>query len=268
MDPRWFSIPLIASTLVASGCQGWPTFANKPDLSGQQPVGTDLSTLLDIDWFTIDDIEPADDEAETTVGARTLEASFDEGAERAWIISGALTGTGWGEAIPKVKVGCDGSDELPRSPVIPMKSGGTDPELGDYTGDVDPLIITVPDDATLCMAFEADDAAVVAASERFGWDLLTYPVNSCGAPTDAPKLDAEEKMIGVGGGGATGAWRITVPADGAQGMLFSGYYPSDATLEIPYRVAYSVLRNGPDGSPSVCPPFPSADGDYPDSVQQ
>lgn len=223
-------LPWTPLALLASGCAGWPLYADPP---GADPEGVaapeDPRSLLDPEWEAIAEGEDVDDP--TAVAPRFLAPG------KALLVVGSLAGVGWSDAATPRPVASEAcGSEAPRGPF----------EQGDWIGDVDFVRVEVEADGQLCVEVATDRADV-------GWDLLLAEVDACGVPVAFVERDAEP--LGFGLGGREGGWGVQVAA-GSHAVLLAGYAPNDQEAEVAYRLGVSLLNPSPSGSVGPCPLLP------------
>ena len=120
-------------------------------------------------------------------------------------------------------------------------------ENGFYTGDVDTIAFTAPA-AALCVR------GLVPEGERFGWDLLVFPIDACGVP-GAPLADSAQAIYGLDRGGVSYGYGVVVPA-GRYVVLWASYDPDEPAAVLGYEVGISAVRPDALGGIDLCPLLP------------
>ena len=213
--------------LWVAGCSNWPLHGNLPqDDATLLPVGDDPRDLYDIEWVAAEELPDND----TPVGLEHHGVTF----QAARHYTGQLDGAGWWDDAQSVVLdgGCGSSWD--RSPL----------GAGDYTGDVDYVVVDVEAPGTLCGRLLVDPA-------DYGWDLLLQPLDSCDVPSELVMGD-DGQALGLGLGGPVGEWRAEVEA-GPYAILAAAYYPNDAEAVVSYELGVALI----EGSSPPCPLLPS-----------
>lgn len=237
LDIRTSTYAACAGLALVTGCADWPRFDHLPDDGASHAVDTPPGSLVTVTWSRVEEPDPDPGDDPTADGLPSAALSLGEGL----LLGGALGGLGWSdEAVPTPleDEACPGA----RGVRAPLPSG-------DYLGDVDVVLVDVPERATLCARLEIVDADAV------GWDLVAFPVDACGIP-GAALQDDRGAPLGADQGGPEGGWGAKVPA-GRYAVLLGAYDPYDPEARLPYALGVSVVPRGPDGQAGVCPLLPS-----------
>lgn len=223
----------VVALIVCGGCAEWPRLANVPEATDPVPAGADPGDLVDLTW-TVQSEGAVDNDQPNASGLSAQPIVRGAGV----VFEGSLDGVGWADALvplPLSDNNCPGTVGT-RSPLA----------AGDYSGDVDFLVIRVTEGGTLCAAAEVD-------ADSVGWDLAPQSLDPCGTPLGVLLDDGEP--VGVDLGGQAGGWALNV-GPGTYGLGFAGYAPNDESLVLAYRVAVAMVRPASDGSEGVCPTHP------------
>jgi hypothetical protein len=153
----------------------------------------------------------------------------DAGVLRAVIVSGegvtasgALDGVGYAGGSPLLR----GASDCAHGPAqrYPL------PE-GEYTGDVDVLVLDLTEAGRLCVTIElASDLA---------FDLLLLPLDICDLP-GAPEERAGA-VLGLARGGSSASWDAQVDA-GRYALQLAAWDPNDPALAVPWSLAMSLVQ--------------------------
>ncbi len=229
------TLVLVAITLC--GCGEWPRYKHVSEQTDLQPGDVDRTTLLTIEWA--EGQETPDAENDIPTGEDVRSESLSQGA--GVLVEGTLDGTGWLNSLVAediLSASCAGT--------IGKRTAQTE---GDYTADVDFIVIVDPeDDATLC-------GRALVDQETLGWDLALLEVDACGIPV-ATVTDDGGLELGIDLGGARGGWGIPVASNKSYAVLFAGYDPNDPANQVGYTVGISLVGSAPNGSAGVCPLLP------------
>lgn len=205
-----------------TACAEWPRANHLPPAVEAVPAGTDPRDAVVVSWTSREEVEPR--------SQPTGPADLGFGPGEGVIVTGALDGIGWNdEAVPELIVGADCGSEATRA-LVP----------GDYVGDADIVVVSLPARARLCLGLRA-------ASESEGLDAVAWSLDACGVPVEAVSADAP---LGLTGSGPLVEWSAEVDA-GVYAVLVAAYYPNDDGRSVPYRLAVSAQP-----VTEVCPPFP------------
>ena len=151
-------------------------------------------------------------------------------------VSGALEGSGYANETPELldMKGCDYSPTI-RSPYAD----------GDYTGDVDVHIVSVPEAGYLCVDMQTDADAV--------FDLLLFPLDACGLPGQ-PINGPSGYPIGIDQQEGTARWEHPVEP-GAYAVQAAAWKPDSSSRNLPYTLALSLMDSNP-ADQVRCPMMP------------
>ena len=105
--------------------------------------------------------------------------------------------------------------------------------------------------ATLC-------AWVVMEDPDLGWDLLLYPLDSCGLPREPVPNAAGDGLLGFQLQGQTGGWRAPVESGKQYAILLAGYDAFEPIAEYDYHVGAAIVA-GAEGR-ELCPLLPIEQG--------
>lgn len=229
---RTCSYAVCAGVVLVTGCAEWPRFDHLPDEAGSHAIDTPPGALVSVEWVDLD--EPVPDPGDHPDGdALPLALLGPGGGVR---VQGTLEGLGWSDVSrPRRIWNLDCADsEGYRSPL----------GSGDYLGDVDPLLVEVTAEGTLCAAVEFDRSDI-------GWDLVVFPLDACSIP-GAPLEGADGGILGFGLGGARGGFGEVVKA-GRYAVQLAAYDPYEPETALSYLLGVSVVPKAADGRPSLCP---------------
>jgi hypothetical protein len=235
LSPRL--LPLLLS-LVA--CDSWPRYSNLPnqdatvDVDQEDPaasVPVSWAFAAEPDLLVLPGADNGDPRASMVTPIVPLEGL---------VVDGVLRGIGFNAdfAPPVLQAeGCDAAQRLPAGE-------------GDWAGDVDFYRVDLAEPAVLC-------ASLSLPGEQLGWDLLLYPLDSCGLP-QAP-VEVGDTPLGWNRSGRTGGWKSRVEA-GSWAVLLAGYSAPSPVAEYRYRVALSAVPTSPAAPGSeICPSLPEGD---------
>jgi len=233
---RTSSYAVCAGVALVTGCADWPRFDHLPGDDGSLSSDVPPGSLVDVDWTELTEPDPDPGDLPHASGHPSATLHAGRGA----LLTGTLEGLGWSdEAVAETLTDddCPGAEGR-RSP-LPQ---------GDYLGDVDYLVVELPDAATLC-------AEVRLEVDHVGWDVIAWPIDACGIPGD-PLQDATGGVLGADLGGAGGGFGAVVEA-GRYAVTLAAYDPYDPEAELPYTLGVAAVPVGPDGRPGACPLLPT-----------
>lgn len=236
MHIRTSSYAVCAGVALVTGCADWPRFDHLPGDDGSYAADTPPGSLVTVTWSRLDEPDPDPGDDPTAAALPSAALALGEGL----LLAGALEGLGWSDEAAPASLeddACPGA----RGTRAPLPSG-------DYLGDVDVVLVELPEGATLCARLELGD------TQGVGWDLVAFPVDGCGIPGDALQGSAGAPL-GADLGGAAGGWGAAAPA-GRYAVLVGAYDPYDPEARLPYTLGVAAVPRGPDGQPGVCPLLP------------
>ena len=204
---------ILALTFLSAGCSGWPRHAHMPS-SESDAISTDddPAKAIQIDW-----IESSEESEPNNQPGRPMAMALGEGME----IEGVLMGLGWTVgAVPDQWSEC--GDPLAFPPDSP----------GDYSSDVDWVVVETLDAATLCASVKIED-------KDLSFDLTLYVLDDCGEPTEIFVRDGGPIGVGRTGGRWSGA--VTVPANIQVGIALASYSPNNADAEVPWQLVTALV---------------------------
>ena len=202
----------IGLALVAGGCAQWPRYAHPPN-----DRSVSASTVVDVTWSALGDEEELNDWPDDP-GVLRAAISKGEGVTA----SGALDGVGYGGGSPLLR----GDSDCTHGPAqrYPLPDG-------EYTGDVDVLVVDLSEAGRLCVTAEL-------ASE-LAFDLLLLPLDACDLP-GAPEQRAGD-ILGLARGGTSARWDTAVES-GRYAVQLAAWDPNDPGLTVPWSLAVSLVQ--------------------------
>ena len=184
---------ILTLAFLSAGCSGWPRHSHMP--SGESDAistDDDPAKAIQIDW-----IESSEESEPNNQPGRPMAMALGEGME----IEGVPL------AFP------------PDSP-------------GDYSSDVDWVVVETLDAATLCASVKIED-------KDLSFDLTLYVLDDCGEPTEIFVRDGEPIGVERTGGRWSGA--VTVPANIQVGIALASYSPNNADAEVPWQMVTALV---------------------------
>lgn len=209
-----------------AGCAEWPRASHLPRAGDILPPGVDPGRLFDVAYGALDATEP--DDRPGLPGAAVTSLGLGEGV----VVTGELAGIGFNQDAQDAGVSVDGCGT----------GAGRSPVAGDYTGDVDHVVVTV-DAGTLCAQVDLSAATDVA------FDALLVPLDACGLP-GAP-VEARGSMLGLDAVGGSTSWHHFT-AGGSFAVQVAGWNPGDEARFVGWTLDLSLVESKP-GDDALCP---------------
>ena len=227
--------PLLTSTILVLGCANWPTHEHVDFEHEGLPAELSDSEALSafIDWS-----EPMDENESNDKARIGTWIPANDG----WHIEGTLSGVGWDSSlVPDFSTTSDCQEDVAFPPL------GQDPlpDTGNYTGDIDWISLLPQERGTLCMTVEMGSEAV----EDLKYDVFLYRLNGCWDPVEIQRNE-EMEILGVNSVGERTSWWKKVDESDVLGLVLAAYSPYDPDLEVPWKIALSLVDIPTDG---ICP---------------
>jgi hypothetical protein len=218
---------LLLTALVAiAACAEWPRAQHLGNGGRPLPSTVDPATLFDVAWSDLVAVEP--DDLAGLPGAAEGALALGAGL----VVTGELAGIGYDlSAVSDAPSAPGCGTASPRSPVE-----------GDYTGDVDHVVVDA-DEGTLCVHVALDAATDVA------FDALLRRLDDCGLP--GPAVEARGEVLGMDGVGGSADWHHFASA-GRYAIQLAGWDPADDGRFVPWTMHVSLV-DSKAGDDALCP---------------
>ncbi len=214
-------------------CAGWPRWSHVEPVEATAAT-VDRASLIDVSWQEIA-VEGDDGDVVTDPGVPAATLASGQGV----VVLGALDGAGFDAALTPPEVAANACEPSARVRA---------PYPGDYTGDVDHVVVTLVDDATLCVD------ATVDRPEGGVVDLLLFRLDECGLPVALARRPNGD-VIGVDSVSDTIAYARSVFAGESWLIQAAAWEPDDPTASMATELAVSAVPTLPaDAVPCPLPP--------------